>query len=333
MSTAAELKALGNKEFSAGNNDKAIDYFTQAIALDPKDHVFYSNRSGCYASKGDYEKALSDAEKCIELNPKFVKGYSRKGHACLHMHSYEEALSSYEEGIKVDPNSQIMKDGIAEVKRMMMQEFQGMGGMGGMGGMPGGMGGMGGMPGGMGGMPGGMGGMPGGPGGAGGGGANDNMQQQFLMSLLSNPKTAAYFQDPDFLQKLKEIQQNPMNLQKYMDDPKIKDAFETITAGMKGGAGGPPPPSEGFSMPKENGNSPFTEPPKRNPSPPKPKKETPKVGAGNEAKLAGNAAYKKKDFKEALNHYDEAIKLEPKNLLYRSNKAAVYIEMKEWDKV
>ena len=43
MSTAAELKALGNKEFSAGNNDKAIDYFTQAIALDPKDHVFYSN--------------------------------------------------------------------------------------------------------------------------------------------------------------------------------------------------------------------------------------------------------------------------------------------------
>merc|ERR1712226_1449650 len=140
------------------------------------------------------------------------------------------------------------------------------GGMGGMGGM-GEMGGMGGMPGGM----------------AGAGGA-DAMQQQFLMSLLSNPKTAGYFQDPDFLQKLKEIQQNPMNLQKYMDDPKIKDAFETITAGMKGGAGGPTPPTGGFSKPQESGSNPFPEAPKRDPSPPKPKKEAPKVGAGNEAK-------------------------------------------------
>lgn len=33
--------------------------------------------------------------------------------------------------------------------------------------------------------------------------------QQMMMKLLTNPKTAAYMQDPAFVQKLTAIQQNP----------------------------------------------------------------------------------------------------------------------------
>ena len=41
---ALEYKALGNKEFTAKNFEAAIKHFTDAIAEDPTDHVFYSNR-------------------------------------------------------------------------------------------------------------------------------------------------------------------------------------------------------------------------------------------------------------------------------------------------
>ena len=76
---AAEHKALGNKEFVAGQFDAAAKHFTAAIEQDPTDHVFYSNRSACYASVGKLVAAVEDAERCIELKPEWGKGYSRLG--------------------------------------------------------------------------------------------------------------------------------------------------------------------------------------------------------------------------------------------------------------
>lgn len=55
--------------------------FTQAIELDPSNHVLYSNRSGAYASLKDYEHALEDANKVVEIKPDWSKGWGRKGTA------------------------------------------------------------------------------------------------------------------------------------------------------------------------------------------------------------------------------------------------------------
>lgn len=40
-----------------------------------------------------------------------------------------------------------------------------------------------------------------------------------------------------------------------------------------------------------------------------------------EEKEKGNAAYKKKDFTAALEHYDKAIELDPTNVTFLTNKA------------
>ncbi|RUS84609.1 hypothetical protein EGW08_007636 [Elysia chlorotica] len=45
----------------------------------------------------------------------------------------------------------------------------------------------------------------------------------------------------------------------------------------------------------------------------------------------GNAAYKKKDFEVALQHYDAAFKLDPTNVTILTNKGAVYYEKDELD--
>ena len=59
----------------------ASEKFSQAIEIEPSNHVLYSNRSGAYASLKNYEKALEDANKTTELKPDFVKGWGRKGSA------------------------------------------------------------------------------------------------------------------------------------------------------------------------------------------------------------------------------------------------------------
>jgi tetratricopeptide (TPR) repeat protein len=54
---------LGNKAFAAKDYDKAIDLFSQAIAIDPKNHVLYSNRSAAHAGKREWDDALKDADQ------------------------------------------------------------------------------------------------------------------------------------------------------------------------------------------------------------------------------------------------------------------------------
>ncbi|CAG0896017.1 unnamed protein product [Darwinula stevensoni] len=49
-------------------------------------------------------------------------------------------------------------------------------------------------------------------------------------------------------------------------------------------------------------------------------------------KELGNAAYKKKDFKAALEHYEAAAKLDPTEMTFLSNMGAVYFEQKLYEK-
>ena len=48
-------------------------------------------------------------------------------------------------------------------------------------------------------------------------------------------------------------------------------------------------------------------------------------------KAQGNDYYKKKDFENALKYYQNAIDLCPDEIVFHSNKAAVYFEMKKFE--
>ena len=59
----APAQAEGNAAFSAGRFEEAASKFGEAIAVDPSNHVLYSNRSAALASLHRYQEALEDAEK------------------------------------------------------------------------------------------------------------------------------------------------------------------------------------------------------------------------------------------------------------------------------
>ena len=68
-----ELKNKGNVALQNNQNDDAIKYYTEAINLDSKNHILFSNRSAAYAKAGKYKDALVDAEKTIELKKDWPK--------------------------------------------------------------------------------------------------------------------------------------------------------------------------------------------------------------------------------------------------------------------
>ncbi|CAK9074980.1 unnamed protein product [Durusdinium trenchii] len=109
---AAEAKAKGNTEFQAKNFKEAIKHFTEAIKHDPTDHVFFSNRSACYASLEDYDKALEDGRECVRLKPDWPKGYTRKGLAEFFLQKYDDAAETYKAGLKLAPEDATLKEGL-----------------------------------------------------------------------------------------------------------------------------------------------------------------------------------------------------------------------------
>lgn len=101
---------------------KLSEKFTQAIAIEPTNHILYSNRSAAYASKKEYKNALDDATKVTEIKPDWAKGWGRKGAALHGLGELLGANDAYEEGLKLDPNNAQNKSGLASVKRAIEAE-------------------------------------------------------------------------------------------------------------------------------------------------------------------------------------------------------------------
>lgn len=308
MASADELKALGNKAIAAKDFDAAIEHFTKAIELTPENHILYSNRSAAYASKKDWDNALNDAEKTIELKADWPKGWGRKGTALYGKGDLLGASEAYEEGLKLDPNNAGMKNDLASVERAIQAEA--MGGGGNAGADPaGGLGQM-------------------------------FSDPNLIQKLASNPKTSALLADPSFMQKLQAIRQNPNNTQDLFSDPRMIQVLGVLM-GVDMQMGMPddmPAPSgsraqeaeEDVAMPDAGARKPE---PKKAPEPePEPEIEDEEAlekkkakEAADKEKALGTEQYKKRNFDEAIKHYQAAWDLH-QDITYLNNLGAAHFE-------
>lgn len=78
-----ELKSLGNAAFKAGEWQRAIELYSQALNLSPDAHQILANRSAAFLRQGLLDDAVRDAELCILKAPLWAKGYMRKAVALL----------------------------------------------------------------------------------------------------------------------------------------------------------------------------------------------------------------------------------------------------------
>ena len=277
------------------------DKFSQAIELDPSNHVLYSNRSGAFASLKQYEEALDDANKTTELKPDWAKGWGRKGTAQHGVGDLVGAKDAFEEALKLEPTNAQAKAGLESVNRAIESEAaaDGMGGPGGLGNM-----------------------------------FND---PQLLNKLAANPKTAPYLADSNFMAKLQRLAKNPNEMGQELNDPRFLQVMGVLL-GVDMQMGMPPEggPSGAGEARNVEEDVPMSDPrPSSRPPPPKEPEPEPedeeaiaakkaKEEAENEKKL-GTEKYKKRQFDEAIEHYNKAWELH-KDITYLTNLGAAKFE-------
>lgn len=119
--TAEEWKAKGNEALKAKDFDSAIKHYSEAISLDGNNHIYFSNRSAGYLSKGDGENALLDSEQCIRLKADWSKGYSRKGAALHKLSRLQDAVDVYSLGLEVCPNDITLITALKSIQALIEQ--------------------------------------------------------------------------------------------------------------------------------------------------------------------------------------------------------------------
>lgn len=227
----------------------AIADCEKALEINKDSAQPYKWRGRAYRLQGKYEEAYHDFQMACRLDfdetslewQKEVEANAKK--IMEHRRKYERLREEKERNAKIKEAKRRKAEAQKEYERTRKEE-EARNKAGGMpGGFPGGM--PGGFPGGMsGGFPGGMpGGFPGGmPGGAGGGGmpggaAGGGMPD--LSALFSDPELMTAMQDPDVMNAFKDVSQNPQNMHKYENNPKVKRVIEKLQ--KKFGAAGATP--------------------------------------------------------------------------------------------
>jgi len=92
----------GIVEFKRGNLQNAIDYFTNAIQIDPSFAIAYHNRSLCYKQLRNFQAAKKDLETAIEINNNYAQFYFTKALLNEYMNEEGEALENYQKAINKD---------------------------------------------------------------------------------------------------------------------------------------------------------------------------------------------------------------------------------------
>lgn len=113
-SQALALKSEGNTFFKSKQYAQAIEKYTEAIAADPTDVTFFSNRSACHAALRQWQEAADDGRQCIIVDRTFVKGYFRNALALQNLENYDAAIDVIKRGLGVDPAN-------ADLKRMQRE--------------------------------------------------------------------------------------------------------------------------------------------------------------------------------------------------------------------
>ena len=102
---AAEEDAFDNGLNLIGQQryEEAIQAFSTAIEIIPRDYQAYNYRGVAWALMGKYDKALADYNKALEIRPRYAEAYNNRGFARTQNGDLSNALNDYARALEINP--------------------------------------------------------------------------------------------------------------------------------------------------------------------------------------------------------------------------------------
>jgi len=106
----------GDENVSKGEHDLALENYSKAIELNPKDAATYLNRGRAYSNKKSYDLAILDYDKWIELSPKESMAYFNRGDIHEKRGNAQQAMSDYQKAVELDAANESAKGGLKRLQ-------------------------------------------------------------------------------------------------------------------------------------------------------------------------------------------------------------------------
>ncbi len=85
--------------------DKSMTELNEAIRLDPRDALAYTNRGWLWVLKKEPDKAIADLNEAIRLNPRDIMAFRNRGGAWMMKRQFDKAIADCDEAIRLAPDS------------------------------------------------------------------------------------------------------------------------------------------------------------------------------------------------------------------------------------
>ena len=119
---AAKVSQLFAEAFNEKDSSRAIDLYTQLLALNPDNADAYYNRGNVRYDLGDKSGALSDYDKSISLKPDFAEAYNNRGWLKIDLDDLAGSLSDCNRAISLKPDYAETYDSRAVCYRKMAEK-------------------------------------------------------------------------------------------------------------------------------------------------------------------------------------------------------------------
>jgi len=81
--------------------ERAIEDYTQAIAIDSSNIAALNNRGIVYAARQEYEEALADFNRVLELDANYIRAYNNRAVIAAVTGDYDTAIADLETAIEI----------------------------------------------------------------------------------------------------------------------------------------------------------------------------------------------------------------------------------------
>lgn len=116
-------KDAGDAAFKAGEHEKAIEAYSNALAvdadLDSLNSKIYCNRAGSYTALKQLEDALTDCNQAILLDDKYTRAYMRRAKINASLEHHQDCVYDWNKAKELDPENKEILTSLREAQRAL----------------------------------------------------------------------------------------------------------------------------------------------------------------------------------------------------------------------
>lgn len=120
---AEALKNEGNTLMKSTMFAEALQKYTEAIALDSTNPIFFCNRAAAHSSLKNNEAAIEDCRRALALNPKYGRAYGRLGLALTNLNRHREAREAYRIACQLEPDNEAYRNNLAVTEETLAPDL------------------------------------------------------------------------------------------------------------------------------------------------------------------------------------------------------------------